>query len=187
MKPGLANAFLIAFIESMADFGNPMVLGGSHGVLSTEIFFAVVGAQNDPSRAAVLAIILLAFTLTAFFAQRLWLAGKQLRHGHRQGRCRARMQHFRGDSPIAVYALVAALGRVHRRRLCDDPVRRFREDLGPRQHADTPALRQGLLGRGRTLPGSPGRASPGTPSGRRWRSPSSRRRSRPPSASSPPT
>lgn len=76
MAPGLANAFLIAFIESMADFGNPMVLGGSHGVLSTEIFFAVVGAQNDPSRAAVLAIVLLCFTLSAFLIQRLWLSGK---------------------------------------------------------------------------------------------------------------
>ncbi|APF36536.1 ABC-type Fe3+ transport system, permease component [Chelatococcus sambhunathii] len=76
MKPGLANAFLIGFIESMADFGNPLVLGGSHGVLSTEIFFAVVGAQTDPSRAAVLAIILLCFTLSAFLAQRLWLTGR---------------------------------------------------------------------------------------------------------------
>ena len=76
MKPGLANAFLIGFIESMADFGNPMVLGGSHGVLSTDIFFAVVGSQNDPSRAAVLAIILLFFTLSAFIAQRFWLSGK---------------------------------------------------------------------------------------------------------------
>ena len=76
MKPGLANAFLIGFIESMADFGNPMVLGGSHGVLSTDIFFAVVGSQNDPSRAAVLAIILLFFTLSAFLAQRFWLSGK---------------------------------------------------------------------------------------------------------------
>lgn len=76
MKPGLANAFLIGFIESMADFGNPLVLGGSHGVLSTEIFFAVVGSQNDPARAAVLAMILLGFTLSAFLAQRLWLAGK---------------------------------------------------------------------------------------------------------------
>ncbi len=76
MKPGLANAFLIGFIESMADFGNPLVLGGSHGVLSTEIFFAVVGSQNDPSRAAVLAMVLLSFTLTAFLAQRFWLKGK---------------------------------------------------------------------------------------------------------------
>jgi len=76
MAPGLANAFLISFIESMADFGNPMVLGGSHGVLSTEIFFSVVGAQNDPSRAAVLAMILLCFTLAAFVLQRWWLGGK---------------------------------------------------------------------------------------------------------------
>lgn len=76
MKPGLANAFLIGFIESMADFGNPMVLGGSHGVLSTDIFFAVVGSQNDPTRAAVLAMILLVFTLSAFLAQRFWLSGK---------------------------------------------------------------------------------------------------------------
>ncbi|WP_367395491.1 ABC transporter permease [Pantoea sp. Ep11b] len=76
MAPGLANAFLISFIESMADFGNPMVLGGSHGVLSTEIFFSVVGAQNDPSRAAVLAMILLTFTLFAFLVQRVWLSGK---------------------------------------------------------------------------------------------------------------
>ncbi|MFC3529575.1 ABC transporter permease [Paracoccus mangrovi] len=76
MAPGLANAFLIGFIESMADFGNPLVLGGSGGVLSTEIFFSVVGAQNDPSRAAVLAAILLFFTLSAFLAQRFWLAGR---------------------------------------------------------------------------------------------------------------
>lgn len=76
MKPGIANAFLISFIESMADFGNPMVLGGSNGVLSTEIFFAVVGSQNDPSRGAALALILLVFTMTAFIAQRVWLSGK---------------------------------------------------------------------------------------------------------------
>ena len=88
MKPGLANAFLIGFIESMADFGNPLVLGGSHGVLSTEIFFAVVGSQNDPSRAAVLAIILLFFTLSAFLAQRLWLGRQELRDRNRQGRFR---------------------------------------------------------------------------------------------------
>jgi iron(III) transport system permease protein len=35
MRPGLANAFLISFIESIADFGNPILLGGNFGVLST--------------------------------------------------------------------------------------------------------------------------------------------------------
>ncbi|WP_442581628.1 ABC transporter permease [Mesorhizobium sp. ASY16-5R] len=73
MRPGLANAFLLGFIESMADFGNPLVLGGNYDVLSTEIFFAIVGAQNDPAMAAILAIVLLCFTLAAFYAQRSWL------------------------------------------------------------------------------------------------------------------
>ena len=73
MRPGLANAFLLGFIESMADFGNPIVLGGNYEVLSTEIFFAVVGAQNDQGLAAALAIVLLTFTLGAFAAQRRWL------------------------------------------------------------------------------------------------------------------
>ena len=73
MRPGLANAFLLGFIESMADFGNPLVLGGNFDVLSTEIFFAIVGAQYDQGRAAVLAIVLLFFTLSAFYAQRAWL------------------------------------------------------------------------------------------------------------------
>ena len=73
IRPGLANAFLIGFIESMADFANPLVIGGNFSVLSTDIFFAVVGASHDQGRAAVLAIVLLAFTLAAFQAQRFWL------------------------------------------------------------------------------------------------------------------
>ncbi len=77
MRPGLANAFLLGFIESMADFGNPLVLGGNFDVLSTEIFFAIVGAQYDQGRAAVLAMVLLFFTLTAFYVQRAWLGRKQ--------------------------------------------------------------------------------------------------------------
>lgn len=76
MRPGLANAFLLGFIESLADFGNPLVLGGNFDVLSTEIFFAVVGAQHDQGRAAMLAVILLAFTLMAFWAQQRWLGRK---------------------------------------------------------------------------------------------------------------
>ncbi len=76
MRPGLANAFLLGFIESMADFGNPMVLGGNFDVLSTEIFFAIVGAQNDQGMAAILAIVLLSFTMSAFFLQRKWLGRK---------------------------------------------------------------------------------------------------------------
>lgn len=76
MYPGLANAFLISFIESIADFGNPILLGDNFGVLSTEIYFSVVGAQLDQGRAAALGIVLLGFALAAFLAQRAVLAGK---------------------------------------------------------------------------------------------------------------
>lgn len=76
MRPGLANAFLLGFIESLADFGNPLVLGGNFDVLSTDIYFAIVGSVANPSKAAILAIALLLLTLTAFLAQRWWLGNK---------------------------------------------------------------------------------------------------------------
>ncbi|MGQ0708978.1 MAG: ABC transporter permease [Rhodoferax sp.] len=77
MGPGLANAFLVGFIESMADFGNPIVVGGSYSVLSTEIYFAIVGAQFDQGRAAVLAWVLTLFALGVFALQRGVLGRKQ--------------------------------------------------------------------------------------------------------------
>jgi iron(III) transport system permease protein len=76
MLPGLANAFLVGFVESIADFGNPLVLGGSFNVLATEVYFALVGAQYDQGRAAALAIILLAMALGAFFVQQRVLGGR---------------------------------------------------------------------------------------------------------------
>ena len=72
IRPGLANAFLIAFIESLADFGNPIMIGGNFRVLATAVYFAVVGAAQDQGQAAVLALVLLGFTLSAFLLQRLW-------------------------------------------------------------------------------------------------------------------
>ncbi|WP_295524214.1 iron ABC transporter permease [uncultured Pseudacidovorax sp.] len=76
LKPGLANAFLVGFIESIADFGNPVVVGGQYSVLSTDIFFAIVGAQYDQGRAASLAWVLTIFALVVFALQR-GLLGRQ--------------------------------------------------------------------------------------------------------------
>jgi iron(III) transport system permease protein len=73
LRPALAAAFLLGFVESLADFGNPIVLAGNFEVLSIKIFFAIAGAQFDPGRAAVLACVLLALTLIAFWLQQRWL------------------------------------------------------------------------------------------------------------------
>jgi iron(III) transport system permease protein len=67
MRPGLANAFLISFIESIADFGNPILLGGN-GVLSTEIFFGRRGAARPGARRHAWHVA--GFAFGAFFLQR---------------------------------------------------------------------------------------------------------------------
>jgi iron(III) transport system permease protein len=77
LKPALAAAFLLGFVESLADFGNPLVLGGDFDVLSTRIFFAIAGARHDPGRAAALALLLLALTFGAFALQALWLGRRR--------------------------------------------------------------------------------------------------------------
>ena len=76
LRPGIANAYLLAAISSLADFGNPMVLGGDYDVLATEIYFSIVGAQLDYARASTLGILLLSFSLLAFFIQRKWIGNK---------------------------------------------------------------------------------------------------------------
>lgn len=78
LAPGLAHAFVVAFLESVADFGTPIVVGGSYAVLSTEIFYAIVGAQfTDSGRAAALACLLALFALAAFRAERALLRGRE--------------------------------------------------------------------------------------------------------------
>ncbi|MEP6702827.1 MAG: iron ABC transporter permease, partial [Betaproteobacteria bacterium] len=73
LKPGIASAFLVGFIESITDFGNPIVLGGQYSVLATDIFFAIVGAQLDPGRAASLGLLLLLMAFGAFIVQRRFI------------------------------------------------------------------------------------------------------------------
>jgi len=72
MRPGLANALLLVMIESLADFGNPLLLGGGAPFLPTEIFYAIEG-RFDQQEAAVYGLVLLVITLTIFVLQRYWL------------------------------------------------------------------------------------------------------------------
>lgn len=71
-RPGIANAFLLVAIESLADFGNPIILGGGKGFLATEVFYSIIGRFN-PNEAAVYGVVLLAMTLSMFLIQRYWL------------------------------------------------------------------------------------------------------------------
>ncbi|MDX1523596.1 MAG: iron ABC transporter permease, partial [Anaerolineae bacterium] len=70
--PGFAGSFLLLFVESLADLGNPLLLGGNATVLSTEIFLAINGEYNQ-QKAAALSFVLLVPTLTLFLVQNYWV------------------------------------------------------------------------------------------------------------------
>jgi iron(III) transport system permease protein len=67
--PGILASMLLLFVESLADFGNPLILGGDYRVLSVAAFLRITG-EFDTSGGAVLATVLLVPALVAFFAQR---------------------------------------------------------------------------------------------------------------------
>lgn len=75
--PGVASAFLVVLIESMADFGNPLVLGGAaFPMLATQAYLEITGSFNL-ARGAMLAGVLLLPSITAFAIQRYYLAKRQ--------------------------------------------------------------------------------------------------------------
>ena len=75
LLPGLGNAFLVTFIESIADFANPMIIGGSYDTLATTIYLQITGAY-DKAGAAAMAVVLLCITLLMFAVQKYYLEAK---------------------------------------------------------------------------------------------------------------
>lgn len=73
LTPGIAASFLLMFVESLADLGNPILIGGNITVLSTQIWIAVNG-EHDQQKGAALSLVLLLPTLTVFVLQRYWVS-----------------------------------------------------------------------------------------------------------------
>lgn len=73
--PGLASAWLLVFVTSLADFANPMVLGGTFEVLSVQAYLQFTGMFNAP-RGTALAVMLLIPAMIAFLVQRYWVSKK---------------------------------------------------------------------------------------------------------------
>ena len=75
LLPGIGNAFLVTFIESIADFANPMIIGGSYDTLATTIYLQITGAY-DKNGACAMAVVLLAITMLMFAVQKYYLERK---------------------------------------------------------------------------------------------------------------
>lgn len=72
LVPGIAGAFLLLFVESLADLGNPLFISGNVTVLSAQIYLAVIG-EYDYQKASALSLVLLLPTLIVFLVQRYYV------------------------------------------------------------------------------------------------------------------
>jgi iron(III) transport system permease protein len=70
--PGIAGSFLLLFVESLADLGNPLFISGNVTVLSAQIFMSVIGEYNY-QKASALSFVLLIPTLVIFLVQRYYV------------------------------------------------------------------------------------------------------------------
>lgn len=71
LLPGIASAFLLLFVEALADLGNPLVLGGNFTVLASRMYIAIVGEYNLTA-GSVLAVLLLIPALVVYVVHRYY-------------------------------------------------------------------------------------------------------------------
>jgi iron(III) transport system permease protein len=71
LAPGIASAYLLLFVEALADLGNPLVLGGDYWVLASRMYIAIVG-QYNLTAGSVLALMLLVPALVVYFVHRYY-------------------------------------------------------------------------------------------------------------------
>jgi len=72
LVPGIGNAILVSFLESCADFANPMLIGGNIDTLATSIYLQYTGGWSTGSagNAAAMAVYLLVLTTIFFLLQK---------------------------------------------------------------------------------------------------------------------
>jgi iron(III) transport system permease protein len=106
--PGLANAFLLLFAASLADFATPLILAGNQfPVLPTQAYLQITGLF-DLRGGAVLSLVLLVPALLVFLAQRYWVSRRHYVTVTGKG---AGQVPFDSVSPRARMALVAVVLR----------------------------------------------------------------------------
>lgn len=72
VRPGIANAFLLVFIKSIADFANPMAIGGNYSTLATQVYLQAIGSYDVQGGAAI-AVILLDIAMILFVINKYWI------------------------------------------------------------------------------------------------------------------
>ena len=77
LLPGIGNAFLVTFIEAVADFANPQMIGGDYRTLA-EMVYNEYALQGDPRLPAAMSVIMLLITIVLFTLEKYWLERKSV-------------------------------------------------------------------------------------------------------------
>ncbi|WP_346355162.1 iron ABC transporter permease [Azotosporobacter soli] len=75
VTPGIANSFLLVFIQTVADFGNAMVIGGNYTVLAAKVYLQAMG-NYDIKGGTALATVLMLISVIMFVVQKYWVGGR---------------------------------------------------------------------------------------------------------------
>ncbi|MBR1920248.1 MAG: iron ABC transporter permease [Spirochaetales bacterium] len=73
--PAIFSSFLLVFIKSISDFGNPQLLGGDYETLSSRAYLSING-MYDTRTGSLIAISILLPSITAFLIERYWISKK---------------------------------------------------------------------------------------------------------------
>ena len=106
--PGVVSAFLVVFIESLADFGNPLLLAGSaFPVLSVQAYLQITGMFNLQAGAA-LSVLLILPSIGAFLLYRAIIGRRRyVTVTGKPGR-----SSLKATSPLATWLLFGATAAV---------------------------------------------------------------------------
>ena len=110
VRPAVAGAALLIAIYVLADFANPLVIGGDFPLLATEAWYRIDG-WGDMRGATLLAATLLTPALFFFIAERFWVSRRRYTviSGRGGGLERAPIHLVVGWSLLALCLFVAAL------------------------------------------------------------------------------
>ena len=76
LLPGIGNAFLVSFIESVADFTNPIMIGGDFDTLAAYIYMQI--SNFDTRSSSAMAVVLLLISMILFIIEKYFLESRSV-------------------------------------------------------------------------------------------------------------
>lgn len=110
VTPAILTAGLLTFINAIADFGNPMLIGGGYQVLATQAYIQMIELFDLQSGAA-LALLLLVPALVAFALQH-WITRKRSYVTVTSGARTGHIRKLPGWLKWSLYGLVVTLAAI---------------------------------------------------------------------------